>query len=162
MTAAGRYVRLDQVALDWPPLRTPPVLAGAEGPRTLQLAGGHADGTILTGGTTPAQITRACALIEDGRAQTGRREQHRVTCYLLAATGSDAQSRVDAEASRWGWPSSADRAVAGSVDAVAAAVGRWAAAGADSVILQPTGDEPDPEGFVAFAAAVGRMVERPG
>ncbi|GAB2443514.1 hypothetical protein GCM10027162_43360 [Streptomyces incanus] len=27
-----------------------------------------------------------------------------------------------------------------------------AEAGADSVILQPTGDEPDPEGFVRFAA----------
>jgi hypothetical protein len=35
---------------------------------------------------------------------------------------------------------------------VAAAVRRLAEAGADTVVLQPTGDEPDPEGFVRFAA----------
>lgn len=160
VTAAGRYVRLDRVQLDWPPPAAPPVLAGAEGPRTLRLAGGHADGTILTGGTTPAQTTRARELIEEGRRQAGRTEPHPVTVYLMAATGKDAQSQVDAEAGRWGWPSSADRTAAGSVDAVAEQVARWAAAGADAVILQPTGDEPDPEAFVAFAAAVGRTVNR--
>ena len=81
-----------------------------------------------------------------------------MTVYLLAATGPDAQSRVDAEVADRGWPSSADRAAAGSVDAVVAQVARWAAAGADTVVLQPTEDEPDPEAFVAFAAAVGRAV----
>lgn len=163
VTTAGQYVRLDRVALDWPPAGIPPVLAGAEGPRTLRLAGGHADGTILTGGTTPEETSRARELIEEGRTEAGRRQRHPVTAYLLAATGEDAQSRVDAAAARWGWPSSADRAAAGSVDAVAAVaaqVARWAAAGADAVILQPTDDEPDPEGFVAFAAAVGRRVSR--
>lgn len=43
-------------------------------------------------------------------------------------------------------------AVAGDAGAVAKAVERLAEAGADSVILQPTGDEPDPEGFVRRAA----------
>jgi alkanesulfonate monooxygenase SsuD/methylene tetrahydromethanopterin reductase-like flavin-dependent oxidoreductase (luciferase family) len=162
VTTAGRYVRLDRVALDWPPPQTPPVLAGAEGPRTLRLVGSHADGTILTAGTTPAQLTRARELIEEGRAEAGRDGPHPVTVYLLAAAGTDAQSRVDAEAARWGWPTSADRAAVGSVDAVAAQVARWAAAGADTVILQPTGGEPDPEGFVAFAAAVGQTVNRTG
>lgn len=159
VTTTGRYVRLDRVALDWPPRPAPPVLAGAEGPRTLRLTGAHADGTILTSGTTPAQTTRARELIEEGRTRAGRREPHPVTVYLLAAAGKDAQSRVDAEAELWGWPSSADRAAGGTVDAVAAQVARWAAAGADAVILQPTRDEPDPEAFVAFAAAVGRTVD---
>jgi hypothetical protein len=31
-------------------------------------------------------------------------------------------------------------------------VQRLADAGADTVVLQPTADEPDPEGFVRFAA----------
>jgi alkanesulfonate monooxygenase SsuD/methylene tetrahydromethanopterin reductase-like flavin-dependent oxidoreductase (luciferase family) len=158
VTTAGRYVRLDRVRLDWPPPAPPPVLAGGEGPRTLRLAGGHADGTILTGGTTPAQIARARGLLDEGRAEAGRTEPHPVTVYLLAATGPDAQSRVDAEGARLGWPSTGDRAAAGSVGAVAAQVARWAAAGADTVVLQPMEDEPDPEAFVAFAAAVGRAV----
>ncbi|EPD55050.1 hypothetical protein HMPREF1211_07951 [Streptomyces sp. HGB0020] len=42
--------------------------------------------------------------------------------------------------------------VAGDAGTVAKAVGRLAEAGADTVILQPTGDEPDPEGFVRFVA----------
>jgi hypothetical protein len=36
---------------------------------------------------------------------------------------------------------------------VAAGVRRWGDAGADAVILQPTADDPDPEGFVRFAAS---------
>jgi alkanesulfonate monooxygenase SsuD/methylene tetrahydromethanopterin reductase-like flavin-dependent oxidoreductase (luciferase family) len=42
--------------------------------------------------------------------------------------------------------------VAGDAHAVADGVSRWAAAGADAVILQPTVDEPDPVGFVRFVA----------
>jgi alkanesulfonate monooxygenase SsuD/methylene tetrahydromethanopterin reductase-like flavin-dependent oxidoreductase (luciferase family) len=42
--------------------------------------------------------------------------------------------------------------VAGDAQAVADAVHRWAEAGADTVVLQPTVDEPDPEGFVRFVA----------
>jgi alkanesulfonate monooxygenase SsuD/methylene tetrahydromethanopterin reductase-like flavin-dependent oxidoreductase (luciferase family) len=36
---------------------------------------------------------------------------------------------------------------------VADAVRRWADAGADIVVLQPTADDPDPEGFVRFVAS---------
>ena len=158
VTVDGRYVRLDGVALDRPPAATPPVLAGGEGPRTLRLVGGHADGAILTGGTTPAGTARARELIDEGRAAAGRRGPYPVTVYLVAATGPDARDRVAAEAARWGWPEHIDRAAAGTVAEVAAEVRRWAAAGADTVVLQPTADEPDPEGFVGFAAAVGREV----
>jgi alkanesulfonate monooxygenase SsuD/methylene tetrahydromethanopterin reductase-like flavin-dependent oxidoreductase (luciferase family) len=162
VSTTGRYVRLDRVALDWPPTPAPPVLAGAEGPRTLHLAGGHADGTILTGGTSPAEVTRARELVGTSRAEAGRTDPHPVTVYLLAAGGPDAQARVDAQQVRWGRPPSPDRSAAGSVADVAAQVARWAAAGADTVVLQPTADEPDPAGFVAFAAEVGRAVARPG
>jgi hypothetical protein len=37
-------------------------------------------------------------------------------------------------------------------------VRRYAAAGADTVVLQPTVDDPEPEGFVRFAAEVARSV----
>lgn len=32
------------------------------------------------------------------------------------------------------------------------AVRRWAEAGATTVVLQPTDDDPDPEGFIRFVA----------
>src|SRR5207248_9122498 len=42
VTARGQYVRLDGVALDWPPAAVPSLLVGARGPRTLVLDGGRA------------------------------------------------------------------------------------------------------------------------
>lgn len=158
VSTEGRYVRLDGVALDWPPAAAPPVLAGAEGPRTLRLVGGHADGIILSGGQTPEQVVRARALVDEGRAAAGRTGPHPVTYYLPAATGPDAVERMARESAGWGWESPVDRTAVGPVDDVAAAVARFVEVGADTVVLQPTEDEPDPEGFVAFAAEVGRAV----
>jgi alkanesulfonate monooxygenase SsuD/methylene tetrahydromethanopterin reductase-like flavin-dependent oxidoreductase (luciferase family) len=45
---------------------------------------------------------------------------------------------------------------------VADAVQRWAEAGADTVVLQPTVDDPDPEGFVRFVAEDVRPLVPPG
>ncbi|MET8284276.1 LLM class flavin-dependent oxidoreductase [Streptomyces sp. NPDC048448] len=152
LSTRGRYVTLDDVALDWPPSTPVPVLAGATGPRTLRLAGEAADGTVLTSSTTPDGVRRARRLIDEGRASAGRSDPHRVVVYLLTATGPDADARLKAEFESEGLGPVPDLGVAGDAGAVAAAVRRLADAGADAVILQPTGDEPDPEGFVRFAA----------
>ena len=45
----GRYVRLDGVALDFPPATRPPLLVGARGDKTVRLAGEVADGVLLDG-----------------------------------------------------------------------------------------------------------------
>ncbi|MFJ9583143.1 LLM class flavin-dependent oxidoreductase [Streptomyces acidicola] len=148
ITTGGRYVKLDDVALDWPPEPGVEILAGATGPRTLRLSGEAADGTILTAGTSPEDVRRARRLIDEGRKSAGRTDPHKVIVYLLAATGPDASARVQAE------QAVEERAsgVAGDAGTVAEAVRRFAEAGADAVILQPTADEPDPEGFVRFVA----------
>lgn len=152
VTTQGRYVTLDRVALDWPPSPPPPVLVGAVGPRTLRLSGELADGTILTAGTTVERLRAARTQIEAGRTAAGREGDHRVVVYLHAATGADAESRMAAERRRWGYSPEADVTVAGDAPEVAAAVRRWAEAGAGTVVLQPTPDDPDPAGFVRFVA----------
>lgn len=155
VSTAGRYVSLDAVRLDWPPASAPPIWAGAEGPKTLRLTGEVADGTILTAGTTPDGVRRARALIDAGRAAVGRSAPHDVIVYVMAATGADAAQRLRAEQRRWGVAESDDTGVAGDADALADGARRWVAAGADTVVLQPAGDDPDPEGFMQV---VGREV----
>ncbi|MEV0777822.1 LLM class flavin-dependent oxidoreductase [Streptomyces sp. NPDC050428] len=158
VTTDGRYVKLDAVALDWPPSTTPAppaVFAGATGPRTMRLTGEAADGTILTGGTSPDLVRRSRQLIAEGRESAGRTGHHPVVVYLHTATGPDAAARLRAELDAMGdaWGPDGPYGVAGPAEAVAEAVLALTEAGADTVVLQPTPDEPDPEGFVRFTAA---------
>ncbi|WP_069628204.1 LLM class flavin-dependent oxidoreductase [Streptomyces niveus] len=158
VTTDGRYVNLDGVALDWPPSTTPAppaVFAGATGPRTMRLTGEAADGTVLTGGTSPDEVRRSRQLIAQGRESAGRTGHHPVVVYLHTATGPDAEARLRAELDTLGdtWGPDGPYGVAGSAETVAGAVLALAEAGADTVVLQPTADEPDPEGFVRFTAA---------
>ncbi|MFJ2743813.1 LLM class flavin-dependent oxidoreductase [Streptomyces sp. NPDC087440] len=154
VTVDGTYVHLDDVALDWPPLEVPPVYAGGVGPRTLRLTGEAADGTILDASFTAEGVRRARRLVDEGRESAGRTAEgpHKVVVYLLAATGPGAAERLRAELAGEGRESVPVLGVAGAAGAVAEAVRELAEAGADTVVLQPTADEPDPEGFVRFAA----------
>ncbi|MGV9455688.1 LLM class flavin-dependent oxidoreductase [Streptomyces sp. NPDC003635] len=152
LSVEGRYVRLDGVALDWVPERAVPVIAGVTGPRSLRLSGEVADGTLLTASTSPDGVRRARQLVEEGMRAGDRSGPHPVVVYLLAATGVGAQDRLRRELAAEGLESVPEVGVAGDAGDVAKAVQRLADAGADTVVLQPTGDEPDPEGFVRFAA----------
>jgi alkanesulfonate monooxygenase SsuD/methylene tetrahydromethanopterin reductase-like flavin-dependent oxidoreductase (luciferase family) len=152
LTVQGRYVRLDAVALDWPPTGPVPILAGATGPRTLRLSGEISDGTILGASTDPEGVLAARRLVDEGRAAAGRTDPHPLVAYLHTATGPGAAERMAAERVRWGYDDVRDVTVVGDAHAVADAVHRWAEAGADTVVLQPTHDDPDPEGFMRFVA----------
>ncbi len=65
---SGRYVRLDRVALDWPPPTPPRLLVGARGPRTVALGGEVADGVLLDSVTDPDVVRRSRELV-GGSAQ---------------------------------------------------------------------------------------------
>jgi alkanesulfonate monooxygenase SsuD/methylene tetrahydromethanopterin reductase-like flavin-dependent oxidoreductase (luciferase family) len=143
LTTSGRYVHLDEVALEWPPPTPGPLYVGAVGPKTLRLAGEYADGTILTGGTTPQKVAEARQLVGEGKT---------IVVYLHCATGPGAEERMEAERVVWRYEEGRDCYAVGDAAAVAAAVRRWAEAGADTVVLQPTPDDPDPDGFMRFAA----------
>lgn len=153
VTMDGRYVKLDGVALDWPPNTSLPVLAGAVGPRSLRLTGEAADGTILDASMSPDDVRNARRLIDEGREAAGRTGAHKIVVYLHTATGPGAAERLKAElADGDGDGNSTELGVAGDAGTVAQFVQRLAAAGADTIVLQPTPDEPDPEGFVRFVA----------
>jgi alkanesulfonate monooxygenase SsuD/methylene tetrahydromethanopterin reductase-like flavin-dependent oxidoreductase (luciferase family) len=155
VTEQGRYVRLDGVALDWRPLRPPALLAGATGPKSLRLCGELADGTLLTGGTTPRQLAAALEAVDEGRHTAGRTDRHTVAVYVHAAVGPDAEQRLENERLRWGYDTMEGRSVHGSAEQIAQALRAWTEAGATTVVVQPTADDPDPEGFVRF---MGRQV----
>ncbi|MFC7302960.1 LLM class flavin-dependent oxidoreductase [Streptomyces monticola] len=130
VTCTGRYVRLDDVALDWPPATAPVISAGGRGPRTLRLSGEAADGTVLDADTPLEEVRRARVLVDEGRAAADRTDPHKLTVYLA----------VDGHAAIL------DPAT------VAKSVRETADAGAHTVVLQPDADEPDPEGFVRRVA----------
>ncbi|MEV6135731.1 LLM class flavin-dependent oxidoreductase [Nocardia sp. NPDC051990] len=151
VTAAGRYVRLDNVALDWPPTTPPPIAAAATGPQTLRLSGELTDATILTSQTTLDGVRTARTRIEEGRTKAARTEPHRLIVNLLTATGPDAAQRLTAAQQRNSGEHPPEAGVAGDAHTIAATVRRYAEAGADTVVLEPTDDDPDLIEFVRFA-----------
>jgi hypothetical protein len=105
-------------------------------------------------------VRRARALIEQGRAASGRAGCHQVVVYLLAATGPGAGGRLLRENQKWGLEPGERAGVAGEADEVARAVGEFAREGAGTVVLQPTADELDMAGFARFVAQQVRPLVR--
>lgn len=79
---AGRHVSIDNVALEFPPLGRVPVVAGVTGPKSLELSGEVADGTVLAEGHDPDQIRAARERIDAGRARAGRTDPHDLTVFV--------------------------------------------------------------------------------
>jgi 5,10-methylenetetrahydromethanopterin reductase len=148
----GRYVRLQDVALDWPPSPPPPLMLGGSGPKSVAQAARLGDGNLLGAGYTDEQIAEICRLIAAHRS----RSEHPVLASLIAATGPGALDRVAAEVARWTSPASVDIGVAGDATQIAARVRTLGGFGVTSVGIQATEDEPDLEGFVEF---LGREVK---
>ena len=128
LTRHGRYVHLDEVALEWPPRVVPPLLVGAVGPRSLALAGELSDGVIIPGGRTLAEVAAAI-------------EHYR-------------QSRSAARPSAGGGQVVAFTSVSVDTPAAetAAVVKAIAAAGVDRVAISDAEEDGDLERFVTFLA----------
>jgi alkanesulfonate monooxygenase SsuD/methylene tetrahydromethanopterin reductase-like flavin-dependent oxidoreductase (luciferase family) len=148
----SRYLHLDDVALDWPPTERIELFAGATGPRTLQLSGELADGTVIGGGTTPDALRAALEHIRVGGGLRPTAAPHAVVAYLPCTTGSDARARAMAELRHWGLDPADDLAAYGDAGEIAAAARRWVDAGADTIVLQAVADD-DIEDFVTFVGA---------
>ena len=144
VTTAGRYVTLDDVALDWPPSTPPPLLVGGTGPKSLALAGRLGDGTLLATAMTEEDVRSSCETVFAARDGV----RHPVVVTVIVATGPGARERVDREVPRWGRRADEGIGLAGDAEEIAAGLRRLAEFGITSVVAQPTRDEPDLDGLV--------------
>ncbi len=149
VTFHGRYIHLDAVQLVFPPAGRLDLLVGATGPQTLALSGELADGTILTGGTAPDGVRRARRHICEGANRVGRNTPHPVVAFVPCAIGPDAPAVIADELRAWHFEGDpGDLAAFGSTSGdVAEQAFRWRAAGADTIVFQPTA-QARPEHFV--------------
>jgi alkanesulfonate monooxygenase SsuD/methylene tetrahydromethanopterin reductase-like flavin-dependent oxidoreductase (luciferase family) len=155
VTTSGRYVSLDDVALDWPPARPVPVPVAATGPRSLRLAGEVGDGVVLEGSVGLTGLPAVLERIAEGRAAADHDASapFPVIQNVSAATGPDAVARLRAELTAWGQDVADDAGLAtyalwGGAEALADGVRRYGEAGAHTVALQPTEDDAEPERFI--------------
>jgi alkanesulfonate monooxygenase SsuD/methylene tetrahydromethanopterin reductase-like flavin-dependent oxidoreductase (luciferase family) len=157
VASSGQYVQLSDVQLGWAPTAPPPLLIGATGPRTLRLAGELADGVVLDSVTSPERAVPALAEVDAG-STSGRRGAGFQTVVYLRAFRGDAAEQLAIEAAPSDAGGVVGHGVVGDVAVVVQEIHRFAAAGVDAVILQPSAVEDDVEGYFAFAADVAAQV----
>jgi len=78
LSCDGRYVTMHDVALELPPSQKPPVSAGVRGPKSLEIAGRVADGTILADFVNPNYVRWVRSIVGD---------DHRITVFASLAMG---------------------------------------------------------------------------
>jgi 5,10-methylenetetrahydromethanopterin reductase len=83
----GTQVHLDDVELVHPPEQIPPISLGVRGPKSLNLSGRVADGTILAEYASPAYVTWAREQIQGGQQEAGVDSEHRLTVFAWAVVG---------------------------------------------------------------------------
>lgn len=153
VTFHGRYVNLDDVALDWPPEPGIELLVGAMGPKTLRLSGQLADGTIIAQGTSAETLRAAVAHIRNGDTSHKDRPSS-VAVYVLATTGVNYEADMSAEYERWNLTQGTPVSVCGSAADIATGLLPWVDAGADTIVLTPS----IRAGIEEYVDFVGRQV----
>ncbi|MEV6587124.1 LLM class flavin-dependent oxidoreductase [Streptomyces acidicola] len=141
----GREVRLDGVELVHPPAEPPPLVAGVVRPRSLELSGRVADGTLIAEGHGPRDLESARALIDKG----GAAADHTLTVFAFCCVGDDADQvtqalrpQVEGQGAWLGRPAEQVFTVSGTAVEAAGQVRELAEAGADTVVLRMAGPEP--------------------
>ena len=161
VSTRGREVTIDGLALVHPPAQVPPLVTGVVRPKSLELSGRVADGTILAEGYGPAQIADALAHIDRGRA-AGDRPSHELIVFAFLHVDDDAgraaETTREAVAGQADWLGVKPEELftfIGPATGIADRVEALRAAGATTVVLRPLGS--DPIGQVRQAmAALGR------
>ncbi len=149
VSANGRYVRLNEVRLDWPPAEQLPIMIGANGPRSLRLAGHLGDGTLLTSMVPADTVAAHCALIEPG-------PDHRIFLSRTISIGPGAAQLIANDPGHYpGISFDASASIGGDATEVAGNLHALRDLGVTDFIASPTGNEPD---LVEYIRALGQEV----
>jgi 5,10-methylenetetrahydromethanopterin reductase len=179
---AGSFVSLRSVALDNPPAVPPTILVGTAGPRGIALAGRRAQGLLLPEGCGPRFIADAKAIAEAAAGTPAAAP--RIVAYAWLRIDEDEPARLALTDAVSHWVSSGlfpgpvravevdapppagmpvsraladELGVVGSAAQCGDAVGRFAGAGVDSVVLAAIGSH-YAEQYERFADQVLPMV----
>ncbi|WP_030921115.1 LLM class flavin-dependent oxidoreductase [Streptosporangium amethystogenes] len=140
VTLEGKAVRLDGVRLVHPPAVAPPLLAGVLRPRSLELSGRVAQGTILPEGVGPGKIEEALRLTGGG--------DHELVVFVNLYIGDDAATVTAlAQGRAQSLKIAPDEVVmaVGSAEEAADQVRSLWEAGAHTVVVRPFGPDPLPQ-----------------
>ncbi|MGW4650677.1 LLM class flavin-dependent oxidoreductase [Kitasatospora sp. NPDC004289] len=144
VTVEGRELRLDGLELVHPPAAdaVPPVIAGVVSPKSLELAGRAAQGTLVAEGHGPDDLRAVRAAAERG----GATADHTVTVFTFVGVGEAAapalREAVAGHAQWLGREESATFAAGGTATEAATALRTLGDAGAGTVVLRFCGPEP--------------------
>ncbi|MFD5747912.1 LLM class flavin-dependent oxidoreductase [Streptomyces sp. NPDC127033] len=148
-TVDGRTVHIDGVRLVHPPEVAPPLVAGVVRPRSLELSGRVADGTVMAEGQGPDVLKSALETIGKGRAAATPPRPHELIAFthLYVDDRPDrvatATAPVVEEYTGWlGIPPEEVFLAAGDAATTARRIESLWDAGADTVVLRPVGDAP--------------------
>lgn len=135
----GTYVTLKHQTLEFPPAAAPTVSLGVVGPKSLQLSGEIASGTILPEGHGPAEIAAARMHLAAGAERVGRdAREHRMTVFAsFHIGGADTMAPRNPEApTMW-------EAIGPDPETVANQLQALVETGVDSIVLVPLGVDLD-------------------
>lgn len=157
----GREVTIDGVRLVHPPAEVPPLVTGVVRPKSLELSGRVADGTIIAEGIGLDRIAASRAHIDRGRA-AGDRPDHELIVFAFLHVDDDAERAAaatrDIVAGQAAWlgvePDELFTMI-GPVTVVPERVEALRAAGAGTVVLRPLGAAPIDQLRRAIAALRG-------
>lgn len=142
VSCEGRYVTLDRARLQWPPTDAP-LYVGGTGPKTLEFAGRHADGVMLSG-VSRETLGASLTSVETGiAARPPGAPRPEIIAGIGAASGPDALRRLEPDVAAYGL-----YAAAGSAAQIADVVRELGERGIDTVNLVPARDEPDLPAFI--------------
>lgn len=151
-------MRLDGVKLVHPPVEVPPVVAGVVRPRSLELSGRVADGTLIAEGHGPRDLENTRALTAKG----GAGPDHTLTVLSFACVGDDPEQvartlhpHTEGHGAWLGRPQEEVFTVSGRPDGAVADIRALGDSGADTVVLRIVGPEPLRQ-LEALLAAAGR------